>query len=96
MSDDTATRPTGLTAGELAAELNRWAAMYGRLPVKENNVRIWYERRARNGFPESAGVRDDDPGRHRKPKVWDTAEATAWYLAYEPSKGGHPAGSVAA
>jgi hypothetical protein len=81
---------TKLTANELAEELTRWADMYGRPPIEENNIRIWYERRARNGFPDSAGVREDTPGRHRKPKVWITADVIAWYLTYEPSKGGRP------
>jgi hypothetical protein len=44
----------------------------------------WYDRRARNGFPECVK-------RLRQGPLFDLREVKEWYDDYTPSKGGRPA-----
>jgi hypothetical protein len=60
------------------------------LGVTSNQVYMWYQRRARNGFPEPRGTRKRGMGTVR---VFDLNEVLTWYVGYEPSKGGAPRGA---
>lgn len=51
--------------------------------VGRTTVSNWYERRARNNFPETVARLASGP-------IWDRDVVVAWYIAYVPNKGGRP------
>jgi len=63
------------------------------LGVSSNQVYMWHERRASNGFPEATGVcKKRRPGPKGSP-VFDPVAVLNWYRDYEPSRGGAPRGN---
>jgi hypothetical protein len=60
------------------------------LGVSSTQVETWWQRRARNGFPEGHLVQL--PGRRTPLRVWDPEETWHWRSNYVPSRGGAPRG----
>jgi hypothetical protein len=51
--------------------------------IGRTTVSNWDSRRDRNGFPERVKSLASGP-------LYDVEEVVAWYITYEPSKGGRP------
>lgn len=56
------------------------------LGVTNKQVYMWYQRRARNGFPDPVCHQHADNG--RMSPHWDIDEVLAWRIFYDPSPGG--------
>ena len=56
------------------------------LGVKSNQVYMWHQRRAKNGFPEhrASVIVPQYPGDKRKSKLFDLNEVTDWWATYDP------------
>lgn len=61
--------------------------------VSNNQVYTWSQRREHNGFPEPVGTYHGHDRRSSQAAVYDINEVIAWYVDYEPRKGGAPAGN---
>ena len=67
--------------------LTAWARALG---INKTTAHQWEARRQRNGFPEPVG--STEYWGHAVP-LYDDEALLAWWLNYEPSKGGAPKGN---
>lgn len=61
--------------------------------VSANQVYMWHQRRFRNGFPAHVAETLTAKTVRRGAPLFDIAEVLAWWVNYEPARGGAPLGN---
>jgi hypothetical protein len=63
--------------------------------VTSNQVYMWHQRQARNGFPQPVGRNDGSRNKRQKDAPdFDLEEVLNWRLNYTPGTGGAPRGNT--
>jgi uncharacterized protein YjcR len=66
------------------------------LGVSANQVYMWHQRRARNGFPEMVAqvISPSPAGGRKRAAMFDIEAVLAWHKEYRPATGGAPKGNL--